>query len=90
METKVRKIKVAKAKRRREEGEKGKEVRKEEIEEERKKEKTKKEKINRSEKSSRRIGNLGWEWSSKIRGRSKNIGIRTISWIDTYIWKESK
>ena len=36
---------MAKAKRRREKGEKGKEVRKE--------------KINRSEKSSRRIGNLG-------------------------------
>ena len=65
METKVGKIKMAKAKRRREKGEKGKEVRKE--------------KINRSEKSSRRIGNLGWEWSSKIRGRSKNIGTRTIS-----------
>ena len=70
METKVGKIKVAKAKRRRKEGEKGKEVRKE---------KTKKEKISKSEKSSRRIGNLRWEGSSKIRERSKNIGTRTIS-----------
>ena len=70
---------MAKAKRRRKEGEKGKEVRKEEIEEGKKKEKTKKEKISKSGKSSRRIGNLGWEGSSKIRERSKNIGTRTIS-----------
>ena len=59
MDTKAGKIKVAKVKRRREEGEKGKKVRKEGIEEGKKKEKTKKEEINRSEESSRRMGNLG-------------------------------
>ena len=57
-----------------------KEVRREGTEErKREEEETKKRENDRSKKGSKRIGNLGWEWTSgKIRGEIKAIGISKI------------
>ena len=53
-------------------------------------EKTKRGEDNEGKKGDRRIGNLGWERSSKIRRRSKEAGTRIFPQVYSYVWKETK
>jgi len=87
---KIRKIRMGKTKRRREEGKREKKVRRERTKKKRK-EKTKKEENDGSKKGSRRVGNIRQgRGDSKVRRRSKEDGTKMFLQVDSYFWQESQ
>ena len=85
METEARKVKVGKTKRRRKKKKRGRNKKRKN-----KKQKTKREENNRSNESSREVGNLERKREdSKIRRRSKKAGTRKIPQVDPCLWQKS-
>ena len=83
METKARKIRIVKIKERKKKKEREKE----------KKKKTKKKENDRDKEDSRRMRDIDMEWrrkSSKIRKRSKEVGTRIFSLVNTHLWEETE
>ena len=53
-------------------------------------EKKEKKENNRSKKDGRRIRDLRWGRSSKVEGRSQEIGFSKILQVNLYLWKKNK